>query len=286
MKGEFMFNSMKIRYFLLSGFVFFIILFLGYFFILGKPQEGDSLFDIIFSYGLLGVFPFIWFSFHFKKQKYKISSVLHIKGIHKQLPTILVLICLLIAFSLGAYWLTNYMLSFIFPDYVAEMLSEDVPMPSNNFQYILLGINICLVGPIAEEFIFRGLLLKRLAKKTNIIASAIITNLIFGLIHSDIIGASMFGFILTLLFLKTDNLLVPIISHILNNTILMVLSIYLPDSPEFTNIMTIADLHDKMAPNLTLLIVSTIMLVIYIKINTKVLARKNQVKGIRSADLN
>lgn len=286
MKGEFMFNLMKIRYFLLSGFVFFIILLLGYFFILGRPQEDDSLFDIIFSYGLLGVFPFVWFSFQFKKQKQRISSVLYIKGAHQQLPTILMLIILLIAFSLGAYWLTNYTLSFIFPSYVAEMLSEDVPMPSNNFQYILLGINICLVGPIAEEFIFRGLLLKRLAEKTNIVASAIITNLIFGLFHSDIIGASMFGFILTLLFLKTDNLLVPIISHILNNTILMVLSIYLPDSPEFTNIMTIADLHNKMASNLALLIVSTIMLTIYIKRNTKVLSRGNKVKGLKSADLN
>lgn len=277
-----MFNSMKIRSFLLSGLVFCILLLTGYCLILGVPKEDDSLFYVIFSYGLLGVFPLLWFTFQFQKQKYSLSAVFYMRGLKKQLPLIPGLVFLLIVFSLGAYWLTNYTMSFIFPNMVEEMLSEEVPVPSNTFYYLLLGINICLAGPIAEEFIFRGLLLKRLAEKTNLLASAVITNVLFGLFHSDIIGGVMFGFIVTLLYLKTDNILVPVAAHILNNSTLMALSIFSPDSPEFTMILTVDDLHTKMVPNLVILVVSAVMLVFYISKNINVLTKENMVRPTES----
>lgn len=270
-----MFELMKIRNFMVSGSIFLIVLVLAFVCILGKPSENDSIFYIVFSYGLLGVFPFIWFFLQFKKQKKMESSLMSAKGVLKHLPLILLLVIILIAFSLGVYWLTNYLLSFIAPHYVERSLADDVPMSSNLIEYMLLAINICFIGPIAEEFIFRGLLLKRLSTKLNLLISAIITNLLFGIFHSDIIGAFVFGFVLSILYIKTSNFLISISLHVLNNTILTLLSIYLPNYPDFTNIINIEDLHTKMIPNLIMFVLSTFLIIIYIKRNINFLYQKN-----------
>lgn len=270
-----MFEFMKIRNFLLSGVVFLAIMIL-FLVILGvKPAESESIFMIVMSYGLLGVFPFLWFLYQFKKQKRGISNVIHTKNVIQHLPTILILIVTLITFSLGTYWLSNYALSFVVPDYVSKILQEDVPFPSNKIQFVLLAINVCLIGPIAEEFIFRGLLLNRFSAKINIVTSIFITNLLFGIFHSDIIGSSLFGFILSLLYLKNGNLLLPISLHVLYNTILTLLSIYFPNPPDVLNLMTIEDLHSKMIPNVMLLLISIPVIAIYIKRNISVLSRHN-----------
>ncbi len=281
-KGSSMFELMKIRNFLLSGIAFLLIMILSIVFILGiKPTENDSMLMIALSYGLLGVFPFLWFLYQFKKQKGGSLNVIHTKNVIQHIPTILMLMVTLIAFSLGASWLTNYTLSFVIPDYVDKILQEDVPFPSNNIQFILLAINICVVGPIAEEFIFRGLLLKRLGAKLNIVASIVITNLIFGIFHADIMGSFVFGFMMSLLYLKSENLLLPITLHLLNNTVILVLSIYFPNSPDFINLTNIADLHNKMIPNIILLFTSISVITIYIKRNISVLSKYNLSRKVK-----
>ena len=45
----------------------------------------------------------------------------------------------------------------------------------------------CVLAPIVEEMIFRGLLFGALAPRLGIIASALITALIFGAVHGDLV---------------------------------------------------------------------------------------------------
>lgn len=276
-----MFELMKIRNFLLSSVIFLVILVLGYSFVLGKPSVEDPLVEIIFTYGVLGVFPFIWFFFQFKKQKQKISVSAYTKGFISNVPTILLLTIVLISFSLGASWLNNYALSFIFPDYVEKMLIEEGPTTSNRLHFLLLAVNICLIAPTAEEFIFRGLLLKRLGAKTTLFTGAILSSLIFGILHFDIIGSFVFGLITAILYLKSGNLLLPVFLHILNNTTGVILSICFPEGPKFAASMTIADLHTNMIPNLIVLLISGSILAVYIKRNINVLYKKDELQKVR-----
>ena len=65
--------------------------------------------------------------------------------------------------------------------------------------YLLIEIvMITILAPIVEEFFFRGVILQRLIKKTSIWGGILISSLLFGILHADIIGAFVFGVIAAL----------------------------------------------------------------------------------------
>jgi membrane protease YdiL (CAAX protease family) len=134
------------------------------------------------------------------------------------------IVALLIIFSLGAYWLQYYPLSFIVPSYVNGVLNEsDFYTMADTTSPIIYNLLIVLVGvivaPIVEEFLFRGVILQRLALKWGITAGVLISSFIFGMLHNDILGAFVFGIFMSLLYINTRTLLVPIACHILNNAL-------------------------------------------------------------------
>ena len=135
---------------------------------------------------------------------------------------ILGIVALLIFFSVGTIWLLFYPLSFIAPSYVNGFLNEnsfyttaDTTSPLvYNFLVVLITV---LIAPIVEEFLFRGVIMQRLAVKWGITAGVLISSFIFGILHGDIIGAFVFGIFMSLLYINTRTLLVPIACHVLNN---------------------------------------------------------------------
>lgn len=79
-----------------------------------------------------------------------------------------------------------------------------------------------LVGPILEELVFRGIVYNNLKKITNITKATIITGLIFGIFHGNIIQfvyAFLFNIVLTKVYDKDNNILTPIIVHVSANFI-------------------------------------------------------------------
>ena len=96
-------------------------------------------------------------------------------------------------------------------DRVSEMMLESTP--------ILLILFVAIIGPIFEELIFRGYLLKKLrvyGDKTAIIYCAIA----FGLFHTNlaqILFAGVIGAVLAYVVVKTNNIKYSIIIHILIN---------------------------------------------------------------------
>ncbi|MBP0959792.1 MAG: CPBP family intramembrane metalloprotease [Oscillospiraceae bacterium] len=95
-------------------------------------------------------------------------------------------------------------------------------------------ITVCLLGPVVEEFFYRGVLFEILKGKEsgiikNIIA-VILTSFIFAFMHVSFIDFSvadmianipilMLGLALTILRCKTDNILCSVIVHIGINVI-------------------------------------------------------------------
>jgi membrane protease YdiL (CAAX protease family) len=71
-------------------------------------------------------------------------------------------------------------------------------LPRNLSQLTAALVLIAIIGPLAEELIFRGLLLDWLKKKINVWAAALILSVIFSLLHNNgfklgAIGALAFG---------------------------------------------------------------------------------------------
>ncbi|MCM1578884.1 MAG: CPBP family intramembrane metalloprotease [Ruminococcus sp.] len=86
---------------------------------------------------------------------------------------------------------------------------------------ILIELYACIIGPVFEELIFRGVLLEALRKYGNafgIIASSIM----FGLAHANyiqFIPAMVIGMVWAYTAVKTGSLIPSMVMHIINNTI-------------------------------------------------------------------
>lgn len=116
-------------------------------------------------------------------------------------------------------------LAHIFPTFVDLLLldtgsiSHHLSEPNAILLNVITFCSIVIMAPIFEEYLFRGVLLQRWSQKWNVRRAIIVSSLIFAVLHTDIIGAFLYGVVMSLLYLKTQSLLVPILCHILNNLI-------------------------------------------------------------------
>lgn len=86
---------------------------------------------------------------------------------------------------------------------------------------------IAIVGPIAEEIVFRGALIGKLRQKgLGPWASILISAFMFGVVHGNPIQipfAMITGVILGIIYIKTESVVLCSICHILNNTFAVVM---------------------------------------------------------------
>lgn len=81
-------------------------------------------------------------------------------------------------------------------------------------------LKVAVVAPIVEELIFRGLLLQGFRKNYNGFVTVFISALLFALFHLNpwqIPATFVLGLLLGFLMLRTNNILVAIIGHSINN---------------------------------------------------------------------
>lgn len=112
---------------------------------------------------------------------------------------------------------------YFFQDLLEEVLkifNEQQMGQMTGWNLIFLFISICIFAPIWEELFFRGILLRRFAMKWKVTTSIVVSSLIFGFMHiggSSMLHAFLFGCFLAYTYLKTKNILVPIILHSVSN---------------------------------------------------------------------
>lgn len=79
-----------------------------------------------------------------------------------------------------------------------------------------------ITAPILEELIFRKILFDAFYKKMHFFWAALLSSLIFGVLHMDLIHLLIYvtmGFVFAYLYVKTKRIIVPIIVHMSLNTI-------------------------------------------------------------------
>ncbi len=87
---------------------------------------------------------------------------------------------------------------------------------------LLVLLAVCVVAPIAEETIFRGLLLKGFLEKMNRWPAILLNALLFGILHLNIwqgISAFFLGILLCWLYAEIGSLKLVIFAHAANNFI-------------------------------------------------------------------
>ncbi|PUB10758.1 CPBP family intramembrane glutamic endopeptidase [Paenisporosarcina sp. OV554] len=265
-----MFEEMKTRYFiglLLLWFVAFGIVAIFFPYTDDFAETGITLI-------LYVVVPVTFFRYYFRKHGVAVRDVVFRKGSGSWLPSLIGIMVISIAFSLSVFWLQLYALMPISPGLV-DFFLEPFPMPESPVYLSITIISIALIGPIAEEFIFRGMLLHRMMKKTSMWGGILISSILFGVLHADIIGASIFGIITSLLYLKTGNLLIPILLHVFNNSIAIILTFVAPSWPGWA-IGEKSDIYTYILPNSIVLAISSILMILVIARLAKGLHRKSE----------
>lgn len=175
------------------------------------------LFLISYSFNLLNIvhidsswiyfFVIIYFMFKLRNEFFTIKSDIIEIFSNGMLKSILAIVVLNIFFSYGMLYLSNSIL--------------DVSQSINLTNSFLTGglLATIIISPISEELIFRGVFLNRLRLIVPTLFAVLISSLLFAALHSfgSIFSAFIFAICLAILYLKTDNIFVPILAHFLNN---------------------------------------------------------------------
>ena len=115
-------------------------------------------------------------------------------------------------FSYGMLYLANTL-------NIGSLLSFSLIPSLKSIAFIGGLIGTILISPISEEIIFRGIILNRLKLVVPVNMAILVSSLCFGVLHGygSMISAFVFGLCMCILYIKTDNILVPVFAHIMNN---------------------------------------------------------------------
>jgi uncharacterized protein len=122
-------------------------------------------------------------------------------------------------------------LAFGVGDQRQENVLEALGIAQGSGLVVVAAFVVCVLAPLAEEFLFRGFVFTAL-RGWGVAVAAVISGLIFGGIHvtnylgedwrlaaASLVTLSVFGVILALLFWRTGSLLPCIALHAINNSI-------------------------------------------------------------------
>lgn len=183
-------------------------------FFFSKTLSTISIENIKFIYEIISFLAILYFTIKLMKI-YKVTF--KVKKIKLQnLVFILLILLIYIPFII---WVSNKILLFV--DLDLGPSKETVYF--NNMYYLII---FTLITPIKEELFFRGFLFKGLSKRYNIPICILATSIFFGISHLNpvqMVSGIIFGIISSILYLKTDNFLMPLLLHTMNNLIVYVI---------------------------------------------------------------
>ena len=120
-------------------------------------------------------------------------------------------------------YLTFYPLAFVIPSFIEYWFINTPPIVYVTdgtllfWPNILSFISLCVLTPITEELVFRGILLQRWGSKYNSKVAIILSSAIFASLHTDPLGAFLFGVLMCYLTICSKGILLPIFCHALYN---------------------------------------------------------------------
>ena len=87
--------------------------------------------------------------------------------------------------------------------------------------FILEIFSAIILAPIIEELFFRGVLFNRLKIRTGLIIAMLVSSFLFAIGHEfgGMTSAFLFGMCMCIIYYKTDNILLTMTIHCLNNLI-------------------------------------------------------------------
>jgi len=175
----------------------------------------------ILTFYILYAVPFLIYLYTIKK--YDLSSIAIFEGALTELRQVWFFIPLIIM-TIGVVWVSIILLDLVSPD-LAEWYFDwlnsvelfEIGPDTTPIQYGLIFFVVAVFAPVVEEVIFRGIMVERFGAKYGYKSAVLLSSFLFGVLHMDIIGAFVFGVVLSILYLRTRSLLLPFLIHAANN---------------------------------------------------------------------
>ncbi len=173
--------------------------------------------------------------------------------------------------SIAAVYASFFPLSYLIPRFVEWWyinISDLIYFELDVYPFvpnILSILSLCVVGPILEEVAFRGIILHRWAHTYGLKSAILASSLLFAIVHPDPIGAFFFGIGMSVLYLKTQSLVLPIVCHGLNNFVVWLweLGYRIRVGPEY--VYTLQDFQDEWYIGLICAVVVAVWIVFYFR---------------------
>jgi membrane protease YdiL (CAAX protease family) len=110
----------------------------------------------------------------------------------------------------------------LFPVPSGFMESLEMLKPDSPFTFVVTFLGLCIVVPIAEELVFRGLVQQIFSRNMNQVLAFVAAGFFFGAVHLNahlLISITFYGIFLGYIFYATRNLTYTIISHAVFNSV-------------------------------------------------------------------
>ncbi|MBG9598156.1 CAAX protease [Bacillus mycoides] len=210
------------------------------------------------------ILPIIWLFYGYRKHRVSFSLFIN-RNETFNLVQVLYIAIMLCMFSYGYLILYMYSFAWITPDFIMNALHE--PIIDSTGGYVFQFIRVVFIAPIVGEFVFRGFLLQCFAAKWGTSIAMVVVALLFACLHVDFLGAVVFSIVLSIVYIRTKSLLMPIAIHMLNNA--LVLSSSFLVSRE--KIMSFADFsnYTTFFPGLIIFMTGLNLVLIFLFVNRK-----------------
>lgn len=134
-----------------------------------------------------------------------------------------------------------YMIS---PNFANWFANESGIVINSMTDYWIVFIMAVFLAPFTEEIIFRNTLFKRISKKFNVYIGLIVSSIIFSSVNfgSQMIGIFLLGILNCMLYIKYENILVPMLIYFFDGIINMIVVILFNQFGEQTIVLTSMDI--------------------------------------------
>ncbi len=213
------FSRIRIR-FLLAWFLFGSALFLSIpdiaTFFIPSLKANETTFEVVSIIFYISIFLFCTETL--ERNGISFSRILGNLPSFKKTVSPLLLTIPVYFFSLFSLIFFASLIGYFFPFQPNAFLPEEL----DSLQQInpIVGfIGTVLAAPIAEEILFRGILLHRWTEKWGFQKAFIISSLLFGALHfQNALSITFFAFILGIVYVRTGSLILSILCHMVYNS--------------------------------------------------------------------
>lgn len=279
MKFDNDFNEVKIRHVIIIYLITISILIaVSFIMLLNFHQEINS-FDMNVLSLLAAILLYVMLMYKIKPSKDSMKSLYKDFKNKLNIKEVTWIILFFSCLNIGATKLVLDIIYLTSPSLANVFINDYCLTINSKTDYFICFAVLVILSPIIDELTFRNVLFKRLTKKFDIYIGIIVSSIIFSAINicPEIIGTLVLGIINCILYVKYENILIPMFIYFINNFFYMLASI---PFGQLINKVIYFNLNDIVINAILGIVLFTVGIISMVKfiIENRVYLRENSIK--------